>query len=116
MVNKRFKEQNIKIITRINHIFEVGHCHPHVVEKTSQQMALLETNSRFLHDNLVTYAKRITSYMPNGLDKCFFANSGYILIFNSIILSFFTRLHQRMFSPSDRFFEIFYFKLKLTVK
>ena len=55
---------------------KVGHCHSHVVKRATEQMSLLETNSRFLHDNLVIYSKRITSYMPNGLNKCFFTNSG----------------------------------------
>jgi ethanolamine-phosphate phospho-lyase len=39
-------------------------------------MSLLNTNSRFLHDNLVTCAKRLTSLFPPELSVCFFVNSG----------------------------------------
>ena len=40
----------------INNVAHVGHCHPHVVRAGQQQMEILNTNSRFLHDNLVLYA------------------------------------------------------------
>lgn len=39
-------------------------------------MAMLNTNNRFLHDNLVLCAKRLTSTMPEELSVCFFVNSG----------------------------------------
>ena len=39
-------------------------------------MAILNTNSRFLHDNLVLYAERITSKFPGDLNVVFFVNSG----------------------------------------
>lgn len=54
----------------------VGHCHPKVVEACSSQMAILNTNSRFLNDEIVTYAKRLTDKLPKGLTCCFFTNSG----------------------------------------
>lgn len=39
-------------------------------------MATLNTNNRFLHDNLVICAQRITSLLPEPLSVCFFVNSG----------------------------------------
>jgi len=39
-------------------------------------MSVLNTNSRFLHDNLVICAKRLTSLFPDPLSVCFFVNSG----------------------------------------
>ena len=41
-----------------------------------QQLKALNTNSRFLHDNLVLYAERLISLMPDPLEVCFFVNSG----------------------------------------
>ena len=35
----------------------VGHCHPDVVRAGQQQMNVLNTNTRYLHPNLVKYAK-----------------------------------------------------------
>ena len=54
----------------------VGHCHPKVVEACSSQMAILNTNSRFLSDHIVDYAKRLTDKLPKKLTCCFFTNSG----------------------------------------
>ena len=54
----------------------VGHCHPDVIEAGYEQMKTLNTNSRFLHDNLVMLAEKITLTMPEGLDVVYFTNSG----------------------------------------
>lgn len=67
------------LLRQFNHfriLFEVGHCHPHVVKSVSEQMGLLETNSRFLHDNLVLYCKRMANYFPKELSIFFYTNSG----------------------------------------
>lgn len=56
--------------------FSVGHCHPHVVEAGQKQMALLSTNNRFLHDDLVICASRLTSLLPEQLSVCYLVNSG----------------------------------------
>merc|ERR1712126_319837 len=60
----------------INNVAHVGHCHPRVVQAGQQQMAVLNTNSRFLHDNLVLYAERLTSTLPGNLSVAFLVNSG----------------------------------------
>ena len=60
----------------VNNVCHVGHAHPHVVESLSEQAATLNTNTRYLHDNIVRYAQRITATMPEPLDTCFFVNSG----------------------------------------
>ena len=60
----------------VNNVCHVGHCHPRVVEAASRQMAVLNTNTRYLHDNLVEYAERLSATLPAGLDVCFFVNSG----------------------------------------
>ncbi|XP_040822744.1 ethanolamine-phosphate phospho-lyase isoform X2 [Ochotona curzoniae] len=41
-----------------------------------KQMELLNTNSRFLHDNIVEYARRLTATLPDRLSVCYFTNSG----------------------------------------
>ena len=43
-----------------NNVPLVGHSHPRVVRAVQEQMALLNTNTRYLHDNLVRYAERLT--------------------------------------------------------
>lgn len=56
----------------------MGHCHPDVVKAGAEQMELLNTNSRFLHDNLVLYAQRLQATLPDKLSVCYFVNSGYV--------------------------------------
>lgn len=70
-------EQGNSYLDCINNVAHVGHCHPHVVEAGAQQMSLLSTNSRYLHDNLVLYAQRLTRLFPPKLSVCYFVNSGY---------------------------------------
>merc|ERR1711892_40395 len=60
----------------INNVAHVGHCHPHVVKQGQRQMGELNTNSRFLHDNLVTYAERLCSTFPGNLSVAYLVNSG----------------------------------------
>ena len=54
----------------------VGHCHPRVVEAGQRQMEILNTNSRFLHDNIVLYAQRIADTFPAPLSVVYMVNSG----------------------------------------
>jgi 4-aminobutyrate aminotransferase-like enzyme len=39
-------------------------------------MAVLTTNTRYLHEHLVRYAERLTSTLPQPLRVCYFVNSG----------------------------------------
>jgi 4-aminobutyrate aminotransferase-like enzyme len=60
----------------VNNVAHVGHAHPRVVEAGIAQMRLLNTNTRYLHENLVTYAARLTALLPEHLEVAFFTNSG----------------------------------------
>ena len=60
----------------VNNPSHVGHCHPGVVKKIQKQVATLNTNSRYLHDSMIEYAKRLTSTLPGPLRVCYFTNSG----------------------------------------
>uniref|UniRef100_UPI00257F9671 aminotransferase class III-fold pyridoxal phosphate-dependent enzyme n=1 Tax=Candidatus Borrarchaeum sp. TaxID=2846742 RepID=UPI00257F9671 len=60
----------------VNNVCHVGHCHPTVVKALKQQAAVLNTNTRYLHDNLIKYAQRICETLPEPLSVCFFVNSG----------------------------------------
>ena len=59
-----------------NNVPHVGHCHPRVVEAGQKQMAELNTNTRYLHENLNDYAARLIATLPSTLKVCFFVNSG----------------------------------------
>ena len=60
----------------VNNICHVGHCHPRVVEALHRQAARLNTNTRYLHPNIVEYAERLLAMFPDPLSVCFFVCSG----------------------------------------
>jgi len=59
-----------------NNIPHVGHSHPKVVAAGQQQMAKLNTNTRYLYDQLSEYAKKLLTKFPASLNKVYFVNSG----------------------------------------
>ena len=60
----------------VNNVPHVGHSNPRVVEAGARQLRTLTTNTRYLHENLVRYANRLTATMPEPLSVIFFVNSG----------------------------------------
>ncbi|XP_015801985.3 ethanolamine-phosphate phospho-lyase [Nothobranchius furzeri] len=71
-----YDENGQQYLDCINNVAHVGHCHPDVVTAGAQQMEMLNTNTRFLHDNLVLYAQRLQATLPDKLSVCYFVNSG----------------------------------------
>ena len=59
-----------------NNVPLVGHSHPRVVQAAREQLALLNTNTRYLHENILRYAERLTALLPGPLQVCFIVNSG----------------------------------------
>jgi len=59
-----------------NNIPHVGHSHPRVVAAGQKQMAILNTNTRYLYDLLSEYAEALLQKLPKRLNKVFFVNSG----------------------------------------
>jgi 4-aminobutyrate aminotransferase-like enzyme len=60
----------------VNNVPHVGHCHPRVVKAGQEQMAVLNTNTRYLHESIVRYASRLCQLLPEPLSVCFFVCSG----------------------------------------
>lgn len=60
----------------VNNVCHVGHCHPRVVAAGSEQMARLNTNTRYLYRQLTDYAERLTAKLPSELSVCYFVCSG----------------------------------------
>jgi 4-aminobutyrate aminotransferase-like enzyme/Ser/Thr protein kinase RdoA (MazF antagonist) len=59
-----------------NNVPLVGHSHPRVVDAAARQLALLNTNTRYLHDNVLRFAERLAALLPAPLQVCYFVNSG----------------------------------------
>lgn len=60
----------------VNNVCHLGHAHPAVVRAVSRQMALLNTNTRYLYDQLVLYAEKLLSRFPKKFRFVFLVNSG----------------------------------------
>ena len=71
-----YDDEGRTYLDAVNNVPHVGHCHPKVVKAAQRQMAILNTNTRYLHDYLIEYAQLLTSKMPDPLQVCFFVCSG----------------------------------------
>lgn len=70
-----YDEAGRRYVDAYNNVPHVGHCHPYVVEAARTQMAVLNTNTRYLHDFINRYARRLCATLPDPLNVCFFVNS-----------------------------------------
>lgn len=71
-----YDDEGRRYLDAYNNVAHVGHCHPKVVAAGQQQMALLNTNTRYLSDLIIRYAERLTATLPEALSVCYFVNSG----------------------------------------
>lgn len=60
----------------VNNVCHVGHCHPRVMRAIARQAARLNTNTRYLHPNLVDYVQRLSDTFPSPLDVVFLCCTG----------------------------------------
>ena len=65
-----------KYIDTVNNVAHVGHENPKVVKIGQQQMGVLNTNSRYLHENINELAKELIATLPPQLNVLHFVNSG----------------------------------------
>lgn len=65
-----------RYLDAVNNVPHVGHSHPRVVEAARRQMAVLNTNTRYLHEEILRYVERLVSTLPEPLSVCWLVNSG----------------------------------------
>lgn len=65
-----------KYLDTVNNVAHVGHENFNVVKAGQNQMALLNTNTRYLNDNINLAAKEILETLPKELSVIHFVNSG----------------------------------------
>lgn len=65
-----------RYLDTVNNVAHVGHEHPHVVRAGQRQMAVLNTNTRYLHPLIVQFAEELLAKTPAPLEVAFFVNSG----------------------------------------
>ena len=59
-----------------NNVPVAGHAHPYIAQAVARQTSRLSTNTRYICDEIIAYAERLTATLPAGLDNASFVNSG----------------------------------------
>jgi len=59
-----------------NNVPHVGHAHPRLQARVSEQLKRLNTNTRYLHPAQSALSRKIISKMPEKLCVCYLVNSG----------------------------------------
>jgi 4-aminobutyrate aminotransferase-like enzyme/Ser/Thr protein kinase RdoA (MazF antagonist) len=70
-----YDDDGHRYLDAYNNVPHVGHCHPRVALAATRQIAVLNTNTRYLHDGLTDYAERLTQTLPAPLRTCFLVSS-----------------------------------------
>ncbi|MEM7573798.1 MAG: aminotransferase class III-fold pyridoxal phosphate-dependent enzyme [Bacteroidota bacterium] len=65
-----------RYLDTVNNVAHVGHEHPWVVAAGQAQMAVLNTNTRYLHPAILEYAEALLATFPPELSVVHFTNSG----------------------------------------
>ena len=71
-----YDEDGLPYLDCVNNVSHVGHSHPRIVRAAQDQIARLNSNTRYLHDTIVDYAEALSATLPDPLSVCFFVNSG----------------------------------------
>jgi 4-aminobutyrate aminotransferase-like enzyme/Ser/Thr protein kinase RdoA (MazF antagonist)/murein DD-endopeptidase MepM/ murein hydrolase activator NlpD len=71
-----FDETGRTYIDAYNNVPHVGHAHPGVSAAVAAQLGTLNSNTRYLHEVVVTYAAELAERLPAPLEVCFFTASG----------------------------------------
>jgi 4-aminobutyrate aminotransferase-like enzyme/Ser/Thr protein kinase RdoA (MazF antagonist) len=59
-----------------NNVCQLGHANPEIVEVMARQAGILNTNTRYLHDNIIAYAEALTATLPARLKVAAFCCTG----------------------------------------
>ncbi len=59
-----------------NNVPHVGHCHPRVVAAIAGQAAILNTHTRYLHDDVLDYIERLTATLDHGISQAIMTCTG----------------------------------------
>lgn len=71
-----FDHRGHTFLDAYNNIMLAGHCHPRVVQATTDTLRRLNTNTRYLYDELLDYGQRLLDQFPPELCRVYLVNSG----------------------------------------
>ncbi|MCE0463366.1 aspartate aminotransferase family protein [Pseudomonas uvaldensis] len=59
-----------------NNVASIGHCNPHVVNAICEQVKVLNTHTRYLHEGILNYADKLLATFPSYLNHVMFTCTG----------------------------------------
>ena len=71
-----YSDNGKKYLDTVNNIAHVGHQNIEVTRAAKKQIGILNTNTRYLHHEIISLSKNLTSKFPKKLSKVYFVNSG----------------------------------------
>jgi 4-aminobutyrate aminotransferase-like enzyme/Ser/Thr protein kinase RdoA (MazF antagonist) len=71
-----FDDSGRQFLDAYNNVPHVGHSHPRVVAAVGAQLRAVNTNTRYLYDELWQFADGLCATLPAPLRVCYFVNSG----------------------------------------
>lgn len=71
-----FDAEGLDYLDAYNNVPVVGHSNPRVRQAVSEQLGTLNTHTRYLTDQVVAYAERLTGLFPSPLDQAIFTCTG----------------------------------------
>jgi 4-aminobutyrate aminotransferase-like enzyme/Ser/Thr protein kinase RdoA (MazF antagonist) len=71
-----YDSQGNRYLDSYNNVAHVGHAHPEVASAIASQSRTLNTNTRYLHENIIELSERLAATMPGDLSVCMFVCTG----------------------------------------
>ncbi|SIR93091.1 aspartate aminotransferase family protein [Williamsia sterculiae] len=71
-----FDVDGVRYLDAYNNVPGVGHAHPAVTEAVTRALSTLNTHTRYLHEEIVRYSRRLLATMPEHLDRVTYACTG----------------------------------------
>lgn len=65
-----------KYLDVYNNVASIGHSHPAVIDAVADQMRLLNTHTRYLHERILDYTESLLKYVPASISKAMFMCTG----------------------------------------
>ena len=59
-----------------NNVASIGHCHPAVIDAVHEQMGLLNTHTRYLHERILDYSADLLTTVPAEISKVMYMCTG----------------------------------------
>lgn len=71
-----FDADGTEYLDMYNNIPSIGHANPVVTEAVTRQLELINTHTRYVHENLLDYADELLETLPEPIDRIMFMLSG----------------------------------------